>query len=624
MPTTTMNDASMSDMDDDRDTRFEQHTATRRAKARYVVEDDDDDDDECTPGDVLARDFDSSQIKTPEDAADDKDAAVACERSTPATSVEGKETNEAGAKVKKLEYSWASSIQHFVMVTGTTNAEAFEYLSQTDGDLQAAVRLFLMPKPENPQQQALDTVVEECELKPATLLDEALAAARPKRLQKDGDLVIILDIADLSKTYRLRSEDVERASPIFKHELATNGHVNANGQGIKHLFILQKPVEDGAMPLLGRKLLGIMRADCEGDLYKQPTTMTEEIQIQEPAGQIKVEEEATKTEAALPTQNDPPKTDWINAYEIFIRAIAFPRISSGISNTDINRALEKIESVAQIAKATQAVSCVSIAVNSTFTAFMESQQLWHAIAKDAARWLLVGVNLEKPLIYNEAFTHVAGCFPEWPWSGPKEAIPFSVLQTIATKSLALDQTRKDVERKLLCLHHTEKVSTVSKSKQKTTDIFRVSLSTNPLVFTVVSIFREWMAFHLQHLDSGKTGPPKTKSDLCDHPDGECLNIAGLHRLISKGGDAYIPADEICGSWDDGWHELDEDDADKIRSTLKKLKASAAGLVAPLLESRLKFEGREKLGYLTAIEVTEEDMPWDSKKVSEEGSDEDEL
>ncbi|KAK4501503.1 hypothetical protein PRZ48_007312 [Zasmidium cellare] len=612
-----MSDASASDweMGDLETLGFEQHTAARRAKARRIL----DDDDESTGGEVLAHQPDSDSVKTAQEADSGK-ALASRETSTPATSVEGRQMmDDAGIKA-----------QHFVMVTGTTNAEADEYLSKTNGDLQAAVRLFLMPKPANVQEQAPDAVDEDCEPKPATLLDEALAAARPKRLQKDGDLVIILDIADLSKTYRLRSEDVERASPIFKHELAAIADTTANVNGIKHLFILQAAVEDGAMPLLGRKPLDLMRGDCEDKFYKQPAGGAE-VQNEEPSEQIKVEEGAAGMEAAASARSDPPKTDWINVYEIFIRAIAFPRISSGISSTDITTALEKLELVAQIAKATQAVSCVSIAVNSTFTAFMESQQLWPAIADDAVRWLLVGINLEKPLIYNEALTHVAGCFPEWPWSVPKEAIPFDVLQTIATKSLALDQTRKDIERKLMCLHttFTEKVSPVSKSKPKSAeskpaDIIRVSLDTKPLTFTVVSIFREWIALHLNHLDSGKTGPPKTKSALCDHSDPECLTIAGFHRLIGRGGDAYLPADEVCSSWDHDWHELDEDDNDKIRSTLKKLKASAAGLVAPLLASALKFEGREKLGYLTAIEVTEEDMPWDTKKVSEEGSDEDEL
>ncbi|KAF2170846.1 hypothetical protein M409DRAFT_18818 [Zasmidium cellare ATCC 36951] len=614
-----MSDVSTSDTENIRGMAFEQHTATRRAKTRRVI----DDEEESLTGCIPAQRSDIEPV-APAQGTGDEDFAAVREASTPASFMEDEEMDKTGAGAKTIVNSCTDSISTFAKFTGASELEADKYLLQTNGNLQKAVELFITHKLSKSYQQLPDVVVEEGEPKPATLLDDALAAARPKKLQKDGDLVIILDIADLSKTYRLRSEDLERASPIFKHELATNTVVGASGHGIKHLFILQKPVADGVMPCLGRKSLDTMSADCEDEAYKQPTVLVDDKQQEKPSRKIKAEEDLVEVEANALAQNDPPKVDWIATYETFIRIIAFPRINPGISHTDIVAALEKIELVAQIAKATQAVSSISVAVNNTFLEFVESQQLWSAIARDAARWLLVGINLENLLIYNEAFTHVAGCYPEWHWSVPQKNIPYTVLESIATKSLALDQTRKDVERKVLCQTLTKQVDAPSRSKAKSTQTAHARHQFCPIAFSIISVFRAWIAVHLKHLDSGDKGAPKIKTAICDHDGGECLSVAGFHRLIQKGGDAYMPVETLLKDyWDRDNFPLEDDDADTIRSALKTLKGRAAGLVAPLLESRLKFEGKEKLDYLTAVEVSEEDVPWDTKSGGE-ASDEDDM
>lgn len=620
---------------EDRAAQFEQQTATQRAEARQTHENEDE-LQHTTPSSARS----DSEILTPVHENEEAEGVGSQHNPRPAaptaTFADGKGMHEKTADAPTVKNgAMMQSVSIFQMATGATEEEANDYVSRTNGSIPEAVHLYMATKVTKPQEQSADitkgNVAEEP--KPLGLVDEALEAAKPRRTRRDGDLVIVPDVEDLNKTYRVRSDDVAGASPFFKAALMSHEAATVSAHGIKHLFILQKPTEEGGMPRLERKDLAVMRADCEDDFYKKPNAMKnerppplEEGDDQPAAEKIKSEEEETEIEVPQPAKDaanpDPPRpseTDWLGAYDIFIRLVArFESANYGISQTNIDAAVQKIELVAQIAKAMNTVSRVSSTLDSVFTNFMLSQQLWESIAADAARWLLIGINLGKALIYNEAFVHVAGCYPEWPWSVPMRKIPYGVMAAITAKSVSLDLARKDIERQLLVKSTAAKIPKSSK-------MARVGHQVGATDFSVISIFRDWLALHLDHLDCQRKVSPTTQSALCDHSSGECLTVAGLHRTISKGGDAYLPVDSLLHEyWNRKQFTIDSNDESTIRSTFRDIKIRAAERVAPLLASRLKFEGKDKLEYLTAIEVGDEDVPWDtSRKCDVENGDEDE-
>lgn len=65
---------------------------------------------------------------------------------------------------------------------------------------------------------------------------------------------------------------------------------------------------------------------------------------------------------------------------------------------------------------------------------------------------------------------------------------------------------------------------------------------------------------------------------------------------------------LSEKWNRKKFPIGNDDESTIRACLKMLKNRAAELVAPLLVSGLKFEGKDKQPYLTAVQVGDEDVP----------------
>lgn len=137
----------------------------------------------------------------------------------------------------------------------------------------------------------------------------------------------------------------------------------------------------------------------------------------------------------------------------------------------------------------------------------------------------------------------------------------------------------------------------------------------------LQLWRDWVCEHIRNLDDqddreGDGSPPV--GAFCKHEKGECLTVAGFYRVISRGGDSYLPADEVVANWN---QDLDFHEA-TIRATLQRLKSKASEIVKDLVVSTVK-ESNAKLDYLTCIEIESEDVPWETFK-DEEVQDEDEF
>ncbi|EME42800.1 hypothetical protein DOTSEDRAFT_72311 [Dothistroma septosporum NZE10] len=499
------------------------------------------------------------------------------------------------------------NIATIISVAKCSEEEAEQYLAAANGDLQQAVLKSLTP---------IAQPVEEPPCAPS-LLDDALEAyaAKLQKLKvrdKGGDVLILLDSSGM-RACRLFSDDMIEASPALASLLELEADNKQDKHGVRHLLTLARDGSEG-FPTLARHDLDAPRAEIDRQVSDEAQTDSK----------VKLEHGEAPT-ADAPTAN--MQAAWIDAYESMFRMIAnFPAKHHGISQESVEAALPEIEMIAQVVEHYSAASPdspLTRELERLCSSFINAHQLWHAIAKDAARWLILSVRLQSTLVYNEAFVHVAGAYPAWPWTGVKEStvrVEFPlVYQAIVARSRELQFGRQSIERMLMC----KTITCAPKSGPDRGKLIPVSQRQRPIVYSVLNIWRDWITSHIAQLDSGYTYKLDVEDPLCKHASGECLNEAGFHRTVGRGGDAYLPSEPLIEDyWEkDNFPGLNEP---MFRNVLKELKEEGAKVVAPLLKSYLQYDGRDKLPYLTCIRVSEEDVPWwkgGKKEVDEDGDEE---
>lgn len=139
----------------------------------------------------------------------------------------------------------------------------------------------------------------------------------------------------------------------------------------------------------------------------------------------------------------------------------------------------------------------------------------------------------------------------------------------------------------------------------------------PVSWTAVNLYRDWVAEHITYLRSEST--TLAPSNLCQHHCG-CTDTAGFYSLLAAEGDDYMNPDKVLADWDTAKFPRKIDST--VRSVLLALKRKAAELVAPLVESTLQLPDKHKLQYLTCVRVGKGDIPWELEADGDADGDED--
>lgn len=217
-----------------------------------------------------------------------------------------------------------------------------------------------------------------------------------------------------------------------------------------------------------------------------------------------------------------------------------------------------------------------------------------AIMEDPPKWLNLAILLECAPWYEEAMTHMIGAHPIRPgnWTPLSELnIPESVLCIIATRSKMIQRLVDHVNGNLL-------LAVMRKGKGDESQ--PISLFRDYEQWVVASLWRDWLTEQLRGV-------------RCILRDGSHRNdphkIGTLYRLLSKGGDAYLPSRDIQNDLtesvaDHAWDDVQED--------LDFFKNFASNEVAALSHNALELKIEEhanEVGYLTCAKVTEDDAPW---------------
>ncbi|KJX99481.1 hypothetical protein TI39_contig355g00003 [Zymoseptoria brevis] len=495
--------------------------------------------------------------------------------------------------------------------SGVSDEVAQQYLTASSGNLQKAVRAYLLaPKDLEPAQE--NATVEPRPAKDQTLVEEAIAAiAKSKRAGKDiGNVLVVLDGRDLSRSRRILATDLRLASPLFKNDLkSTVETVNVDEDlttpelaktvdGVRYLYILKQPINEGGMPTLAYKPLFTMRKDCEHEFYAPPMNPD---QLPAPGATNGV-----KVEAETPEPASNALTGWHKVYHTFLQIIA--RFPASFENEAINVSLPKIEAIAQIANHHRAVgprSPITRCLTNLFNHYISQNVLWAAIARDPAVWLMLGLMLENESLYKEAFVHLAGRYPDCQGLVGWRAVPREIVDKVATKSKDLYFARTYVDRLLLTLDNNP-------------------LDRRPAALAAKSVWHDWISIYIRIYTHGRGTVTSIQQQTLCNLRQNTLSLNGLYRAISMGGDAYCSDLAARTYWAEGFPGIGLSQGEKrqFAEVLNDMKGEAKRIVDVLVETGLKG-GSAELGYLSCVKVEDGDLPWEREGRDGGGESEDE-
>lgn len=321
--------------------------------------------------------------------------------------------------------------------------------------------------------------------------------------------------------------------------------------------------------------------------------------------------------------------DYDNLFRIFYN---YAPVLDGISIVD---AYVQCKSLLTLADQYDALAVVGPRVDHHLLQFQG--RLWKQIAKFPVSYLRLGYLSRSKIIFQEALIHVVGQWPNGERS-IRTSFPEIVLDIIEDKVEELEETVSRIEGRLFRLNLT------------TSRGDRVNPQTSYLDWLALSLFRQWLA--------DNTSPPPLATPSAPHPtsfssrqdasgrlsrDGPggvaqsavstVLSTAAVPRLAAIGrtyrtlgsatATAYLDHDD-CKRFLKLTPELySRDNLRRFEKRIDDLKGAARELVRPLMGTGLELElDRAPDGavgppvgttnYLTCIEVTGRDLPWDTE------------
>ncbi|MCJ1478605.1 hypothetical protein MMC13_007286 [Lambiella insularis] len=252
-----------------------------------------------------------------------------------------------------------------------------------------------------------------------------------------------------------------------------------------------------------------------------------------------------------------------------------------LSTTDIDEALTQCEEIVRIANYYGSLPTVRPYLGNALSQFR--QGLYHAIARDPPRWLLLSVKLELGATFSEAMIHCAGVFPYSLWPTDVNTLPENLLTTIKAKARDLAFLRSQVS---IELH----MNTLAEAEGGPA----VSLLSAPEAWAVVQMFRDWLAHQERNL--------RQANKLYD----------GRHfRKIRKGREAYLPSKLMVTLLEEaGLRGILKYNWDAVEDDLNCLKDYAQQAVESLMKNNLMVDPEVGgITYLTCVQVDSKDYPW---------------
>lgn len=220
-----------------------------------------------------------------------------------------------------------------------------------------------------------------------------------------GDVAVITDPEKLGTTLLIPSDKLFEASDALRANALLPHSELADG-AIRYMFILQCDGHPTGMPKLTPLEHDLNQKQLKESSFRPHAT----------------HERSIKSEMADASGKPCQATDWVKVYDFLLRTIVSSQSNLRFGR-DATSALPNLEPVLQVAQSLEVIPTMRPIFQAHILEWIGNKTLYQAIADQPPSWLLIGCTFKQSLIYQEAFTHISGSFPDWPWCQHKDAIP---------------------------------------------------------------------------------------------------------------------------------------------------------------------------------------------------------
>ncbi|KAI9048946.1 hypothetical protein LZ554_006796 [Drepanopeziza brunnea f. sp. 'monogermtubi'] len=276
--------------------------------------------------------------------------------------------------------------------------------------------------------------------------------------------------------------------------------------------------------------------------------------------------------------------------------LAYYNLPLTINTIDIDFALDHAELLIDVARLYGSIPMVRSHITSALMNF--GRDLYLAIMHDPPRWMQLAYYLESAPIFREGLIHAVGSYGWWPWSSFHPPEMFA-------------QTIEVMNRKLSELEalRSAAADSLDAAQLQVGDVDLTADSLTSATADIWSVGQQWKSWFNGALAEADNRAPQSNPNL-EHT--RRLDHAGVYRLILKGGDAYLPLEEVLDRL-----EATRPDGAKVPSkgreverTLKTMKDYAQEQVAALCVNNSMLPVEEVgLDYFTCINLKDSEMPW---------------
>lgn len=292
------------------------------------------------------------------------------------------------------------------------------------------------------------------------------------------------------------------------------------------------------------------------------------------------------TSSTTPPKPTGPSEDLLDAYNnLFL--IYYSR-DPVISTTDIDIALIQVELLVEIAGMLGSLEVIRPYVSSCLLSF--GRDLYRAIARDPTRWVKLSVLISSLPIFTEGVIHMVGRLLICPSSSAcLEDIGWNARQVVVKKVGELETLKRAVDRALFLtsIRIDEKEIYLDKNDESTRD-----------TWFVVQIWRDWYSRSVSEAIASKDPTEKI--------------LTKLYRTIAKGGDTYLPLEEVLellGAVNYTHRPRSAVDIQEVADDLKILKESAQEIATRICINNSMVDVEEAgIEYFTCTKVNSADLP----------------
>jgi hypothetical protein len=294
----------------------------------------------------------------------------------------------------------------------------------------------------------------------------------------------------------------------------------------------------------------------------------------------------TIREASMPAQQPDAHPRLVQAYELLLHLMhetSLPKYNNQAFQVTLN-AVKKL-----IDLCSQDFYDVEFLLEPAVNRYLHDHRkdLFLAIKENPASLAIVATRLRDESIMTEAFVHLTGAYHEhsWPWKTSKDRL------AVASSSKTLDMIMTKAEQlEFQCLKADKRLflnSILVESEDG--GPCRVKIENHKDTWTVVQIFRDWLAEEL------------------DGTDEDPFARGAVYRKLYRGGDAYLDISTVTKMMTELGVGFD---LDELTEDLRVIKGFAKDIVAGLCKNNIMLDVEANgIQYLTCSEFGKEDMPW---------------